>query len=104
MMQQAAILPAKSRNTRTRKFLAAAAAVVVLLLAALFMEQFFVLQKAHSSFSNYAAFRGCQRITSRSDISGTCTLASGQSIKIVKFNGKWYLDGDLPFCWNGVCF
>jgi hypothetical protein len=71
------------------------AAVVVVLLAAVAIWQFFVLQKAHSSFANYAAFRGCETITSQSATSGTCTLSNGQSITMVQVNGRWYLQGDL---------
>ncbi len=78
-----------------------AAAVIVLAVVAGW--QFITLQKAHSSFANYAAFRGCTQITSQSDASGTCTLASGQTITMVKFNGGWYLDGDLPVCRGNFC-
>ncbi|MDR3571985.1 MAG: hypothetical protein P4L81_07440 [Candidatus Pacebacteria bacterium] len=75
-------------------------AVLVLLYA----WQFATLQKAHSTFDNYAAFRGCEQITSHTDTQGTCTLASGQSIKMVQVGGRWYLDGDLPTCIGNVCF
>ena len=54
------------------------------------------LQKDHSTFDNYYAFRGCKELISKTDEYGTCKLSSGETIKIVKFNGKWYLDGDLP--------
>lgn len=54
------------------------------------------LQKAHSTFENYYAFRGCRQLVEKTDDFGTCKLADGKIIKIVKFNGKWYLDGDLP--------
>jgi hypothetical protein len=62
-----------------------------------------LLTKAHSSFENYYAFRGCAQLVSRTADSGTCLLNSGQTIKIVKFNNKWYLDGDLPLCWRNFC-
>ncbi len=81
---------------------AAAAAVVITI--GIGASQIALLQKAHASFKNYAAFRGCQTVTSRTDTSGACTLASGQNIKIVQFRGRWYLDGDLPFCLNNMCF
>ena len=54
------------------------------------------LQKAHSTFDNYYVFRGCKELISKTDEYGTCKLSSGETIKIVQFNGKWYLDGDLP--------
>ncbi|MES2216425.1 MAG: hypothetical protein V4481_03970 [Patescibacteria group bacterium] len=56
------------------------------------------LKKAHSTFEDYAAFRGCAGIRSRTDTEGTCTTKSGNNIKIVKLNNQWYLDGDLPVC------
>ncbi len=80
----------------------ALAAVIILMI---FMgQQRLMLQKAHSTFDNYAAFRGCEQITSQNATSGTCTIAGGQTIKIVEFNGKWYLDGDLPpLCFGNFC-
>jgi len=58
--------------------------------------QVITLNKAHSTFDNYYAFRGCAQLISQTDDTGVCKLASGQIIKIVKFENKWYLDGDLP--------
>lgn len=78
-------------------------AVLIVLFVALAVWQFFVLRAAHRSFADYAAFRGCTTVTGRSASSGTCTIADGRSITIVKFDGRWYLQGDLPFCWNGIC-
>jgi hypothetical protein len=54
------------------------------------------LRKAHSSFENYYAFRGCQQMLEKTDAYGICKTTSGDTIKIVKFQEKWYLDGDLP--------
>jgi hypothetical protein len=54
------------------------------------------LRKAHSTFENYYAFRGCTQLLEKTDTYGTCKLSSGQTIKIVKYQNKWYLDGDLP--------
>ena len=55
-----------------------------------------ILQKAHSTFGNYYAFRGCNKLISKTDTYGFCKLDSGKIIKIVKFQGRLYLDGDLP--------
>jgi hypothetical protein len=57
------------------------------------------LHKAHSTFENYYAFRGCVQLVERTDTYGICKIGSGETIKIVKFQGKWFLDGDLPTCW-----
>ena len=62
-------------------------------------EQFLVLQKAHSTFDDYYAFRGCTQLISRTDTSGVCKTASGDTITIVEINGKWYLQGDGPGVW-----
>ena len=73
--------------------------VLVLLLMVIFCFGIYwilYLQKAHSTFENYYAFRGCTQLISKTDSYGTCKLASGKTIKIVKFQGKWFLDGDLP--------
>ena len=65
---------------------------------------FAYLRKAHSTFENYYAFRGCVQPLEKTDTYGTCKISSGQVIKIVKYNNRWYLDGDLPTCWYNICF
>jgi hypothetical protein len=73
--------------------------LIILVLAALAIDQLIVLQKAHSTFENYYAFRGCTQLISRTDTSGVCKTASGGTITIVEINGKWYLQGDGPGIW-----
>lgn len=51
---------------------------------------------AHSTFENYYKFRGCVYLINRTQTYGYCSLSSGKIIKIVEYQGKWYLDGDLP--------
>lgn len=58
--------------------------------------QVVMLNKAHSTFENYYAFRGCTKLISKTDEAGFCQISSGQIIKIVKFKNRWFLDGDLP--------
>ncbi len=72
--------------------------VAIIVLGTFCLWQVLYLQKAHSTFDNYAAFRGCTQITSQTDTQGTCTTGSGQSVTIVKFNNKWFLQSDLPVC------
>ena len=60
------------------------------------VRQILFLKKAHSTFEKYYAFRGCVQLLEKTDSYGICKISSGQIIKIVKFNGLWYLDGDLP--------
>jgi hypothetical protein len=86
----------KSHN---KKIILAVAGIVVVILAVFAIDQFFVLQKAHSTFDNYYAFRGCVQLLSRTDTSGVCKTVSGDTITIVLINGKWYLQGDGPGVW-----
>lgn len=81
-------------------------AFIVILAAALFfffgVSQVLSLQKAHSTFDDYYKFRGCTELLGKTADSGFCRVANGHVIKIVKYQGKWYLDGDLPcgfLCW-----
>jgi flagellar biogenesis protein FliO len=53
------------------------------------------LKIAHSSFENYYNFRGCVELLEKTDTYGTCKLSSGETIKLVKVENKWFLDGDL---------
>jgi hypothetical protein len=72
-------------------------ACLVLVGGALALYQNHQLDIAHSTFENYYAFRGCQTLVDRTDTYGDCKLADGSTIKIVKYNNEWYLDGDLPW-------
>jgi hypothetical protein len=54
------------------------------------------LKITHSSFENYYKFRNCIQLIEKTDTYGICKISSGKIIKIVKYQDKWYLDGDLP--------
>ncbi len=54
---------------------------------------------AHTTFDRYYAFRGCVELIDKTDTYGDCRLQSGQTIKLVRINDKWYLDGDGPGIW-----
>ncbi len=82
-----------------KKKILSVVALGVILLSVLVLDQYFVLKKAHSSFDNYYAFRGCTQLLTKTPDYATCQIKSGQVIKIVKFNSAWYLDGDLPGQW-----
>ncbi|MDR3519901.1 MAG: hypothetical protein P4L63_03400 [Candidatus Pacebacteria bacterium] len=71
--------------------------ILLIIITALGVGEFFFLRKAHSSFENYYNFRGCVQLLEKTDTYGICKLSSGQTIKIVKYQNKWYLDGDLPY-------
>jgi len=83
--------------------------IIFLLLLILFLafaiNQWLFLRKAHSTFENYYAFRGCEQLIEKTDAYGTCKTTSGETIKIVKYQNKWYLDNDLPWaCIGNLCF
>lgn len=88
-------------NTKNKKIVIISSVIVVVLLVVLFIQQVIMLQIAHSTFNNYYTFRGCVQLLSTTTDSGICRTGSGQVIKIVLYNGKWYLDGDLPVCMIG---
>lgn len=70
--------------------------LIIVLIIVFGIYQIRMLDRAHSTFENYYAFRGCIKLISKTNDSGLCQIASGQTVKIVKFQNKWYLDGDLP--------
>lgn len=70
--------------------------LVAMLVIILGVNQVFFLRKAHSTFENYYVFRGCKELIKKTQDYGLCKLSSGQTIKIVRYRGGWYLDGDLP--------
>jgi hypothetical protein len=73
--------------------------LVVLLILTLGISQVIILNKAHSSFNNYYTFRGCVQLLSKTDDYGICKITSGQTIKIVKIDNRWFLEGDGPGVW-----
>jgi hypothetical protein len=61
--------------------------------------QVITLKKAHGTLANYATFRGCSKLNNQTATSADCVLNSGQIIKLVQINNKWYLEGDGPGIW-----
>lgn len=86
-------------------WLYAACLIAVLAIVCVGISQWFYLRRAHSSFENYYSSRGCVELVDKTDDYGICKTSSGKTIKIVKYRGKWYLEGDLPrACLGGICF
>ena len=74
----------------------------IIIAAVVFVVVFIVgeamyLHYVHGSFDRYYDFRGCVELIEKTDTYGTCRLKSGSVIKIVLYDNKWYLDGDLPY-------
>ena len=79
--------------------------LLIIVAAAVFaLSQISMLRKAHNTFDNYYAFRGCSKLIDETATYGDCQLPSGKIIKLVNFEGRWFLDGDLPSCWFNICF
>lgn len=70
--------------------------IIILIISVFGLYQIHALNIAHSSFENYYKFRGCAVLLEKTDTYATCKLSSGETIKLVKINNKWYLDGDGP--------
>ena len=74
--------------------------LTIILVAVSFMlvnNWLMLLRQAHSSFEGYFAFRGCTELLEKTDYYGLCRDSHGETIRIVNYEGKWYLDGDLPY-------
>lgn len=92
-------------SATNKKFIVTFAVVIMVAVIIFGISWVIYLHKAHSTFENYYAFRGCQKLLIKTADYGTCQLTSGTAIKIVKYQDKWYLDGDLPWlCWGKICF
>ena len=79
-----------------KKIIFSIACLLVLLAIVAGSYQVWYLRIAHSTFQNYYNFRGCVQLLEKTDTYGTCRTSSGQTIKIVLYEGRWFLDGDLP--------
>ncbi|AKM82636.1 TPA: hypothetical protein DD449_01140 [Candidatus Berkelbacteria bacterium] len=77
-----------------KKYLAIISFIVIMI--ALGVYWIYYLKKAHSTFENYYAFRGCVQLLSKSDEYGYCKAENGSIMKIVKYKDRWFLAGDLP--------
>lgn len=87
--------------TKKRRALLGAGAIAAVAFGVLLVSQVAYVERAHQTFQNYYAFRGCQELLTKTANDATCRLSTGQVIKIVRYQNKWYLDGDLPVCWFG---
>jgi len=88
--------------SKNKKIIVGGIVILIILFVVLFVWQVVFLHKAHSTFENYYTFRGCVELLATTTDSGTCRTGSGQTIKIVLYDGRWFLDGDLPVCLIGL--
>jgi len=99
---------AKSKEIKISKNLLIVTCIIViiagLMVFSLLSNYFFFLRRAHSSFESYYAFRGCTQLLQKTETYGICKTDTGETIKMILYKGKWYLDGDLPVCYFNVCF
>ncbi len=90
----------KEKQQRIVMFILGGFFGLVLILFLIF--QIVNLKKAHSSFENYYAFRGCKQLISKTTDYGICQVKPGLIIKIVKYDNRWFLDGDLPYGFSNL--
>ena len=99
---------AKSKDIKISKNLLISIGILVVIVGlaviSLLSNYFSFLRRAHSNFENYYAFRGCTQLLQKTNTYGICKTDSGETIKLVLYKNKWYLDGDLPVCYFGLCF
>jgi hypothetical protein len=79
-----------------RIFLGILAFLVFLLFVSCLIYQIVTTRKAHQTFEGYCHWRGLEVVNKSADY-GFCADKYGNEFKIVSFNGKWYLNGDLPW-------
>jgi len=75
--------------------------IIVILILIFGIGLILYLRKVHSTFENYYVFRGCFKLYKKTEDYGFCRTNTGQTIKIVKFRGKWFLG---PFPCDFFCF
>lgn len=73
--------------------------VLVLLVFGFMTYQVITTYEAHGTFDGYCKWRGLEIVNQSNDFGYCRDAVSGQVFKIVLFNGRWYLDGDLPNNW-----
>jgi hypothetical protein len=78
------------------------ASLVLLVLIVIGVYWIIYLNIAHSTFENYYNFRGCVQLINKTEDYGYCKVQSGETIKIVKYQNKWYLEGDLPISCGSI--
>jgi hypothetical protein len=94
--------PVKQLISKKTILVALGIGFLILLLGGIYI---LYLRKAHRSFENYYAFRGCRQLIEKTPDYGICKTATGDTIKIVKYQDRWFLDGDLPWaCVGKICF
>ena len=58
--------------------------------------QMITIYKAHETFDGYCHWRGLVTVSKFRDYGFCKNPKSGAQQKMVLFNGRWFLDGDLP--------
>ncbi len=80
----------------THKKLSIIIALLILIAGVFIVSEMITTYKAHETFEGYCKWRGLVTESKTSD-SGYCRNPhTGQEYKMVLFNGRWFLDGDLP--------
>ena len=70
--------------------------VLILLFGAFVTYQVITTNLAHNTFDGYCKWRGLTVVSQTSDYGYCKNETNGMQYKMVLYQGKWYLDGDLP--------
>ena len=73
--------------------------VLSLLVFGFMTYQVITTYQAHATFEGYCKWRHLDVVNQSADFGYCKDAISGQIFKMVLFNGRWYLDGDLPNNW-----
>lgn len=70
--------------------------IFLVILISFFLYQFITIRNAHLTFEGYCKWRGLEVVNQSADYGWCKSQATGQEFKMVLYNNRWYLDGDLP--------
>jgi hypothetical protein len=70
--------------------------ILLILIGSFVAYQMITTIKAHETFEGYCKWRGLAVESKGSDFGYCKNLSTGKVDKIVLFEGRWYLNGDLP--------
>ncbi len=70
--------------------------ILIIFLGAFLAYKGFPTYHAHDTFDGYCKWRGLVVESKESDYGMCKNIITGKKYKIVLYQGRWFLDGDLP--------
>jgi hypothetical protein len=84
---------------KNKKLIFASCILISIIFAGFIFYQVITTYKAHETFEGYCKWRGLVPINKSADYGWCKNEISGETYKMVLFNNRWYLEGDLPNGW-----